>query len=66
MKITALTLISFVLLYYGKPFLVPLLVASLLAMLLLPLCIKRERRLNKAVAAVLSVLLLLIVTGGVI
>src|SRR5215204_6507565 len=58
-KIVLLVFFSFVLLYYGKSFLVPFLIASLLAMLVLPLCIRMERKMNKALAVSISLLLLL-------
>lgn len=62
-RIVAFILLSLVLLYYGKPFLTPLLIASLLAMLLLPLCVRLERRLHPVLAALAALLVLLLTTG---
>lgn len=62
-KIAAFVLLSLVLLYYGKPFLTPLLIASLLAMLLLPLCARLERHIHPVPAALVALLLLLTATG---
>jgi predicted PurR-regulated permease PerM len=54
-------------LYYGKPFFVPLTFAGLLSMLLLPVSLKLEGwGMNKAVAIVLSILLIVLFFGGVI
>lgn len=58
-KVLLVIFLSFVLLYYGKPFLVPFLIASLLAMLVLPLCARLERKLNKGLAITISLLVLL-------
>ena len=58
-KVLLLTFLSFALLYYGRPFLVPFLLASLLAMLLLPLCSRLERIINKVAAVSISLFLLL-------
>ena len=65
-KILLLILLSFVLLYYGKPFLVPFLIASLLAMLILPLSMRLEKKMSKVLAILLSILLLLVVIGAII
>ncbi|HKZ36434.1 MAG TPA: AI-2E family transporter [Chryseolinea sp.] len=49
-----------IILKFGKPFLVPLTIAALLAMLLLPVCAWLEKRgVNKAVATLLSIVLLM-------
>lgn len=54
-------------LHYGKPFFVPLTFAGLLSMLLLPVSIKLEAwGLNKAVAVILSILLIVLFFGGII
>ena len=58
-KILLLVLLSVAVLYYGKSFLVPLLMAALLSMLVLPLCMRLEKKTNKAIAVILSVLVLL-------
>ena len=65
-KILLLIFFSFLILYYGKPFLVPFLIASLLAMLVLPLCTRLERKMNKILAVLLSILLLLSVISVII
>lgn len=65
-KVLLLALLSFVLLYYGKPFLVPFFIAALLAMLLLPLCARLERKMKRPWAVLLSVLLLLVAIGIVV
>lgn len=52
---------------FGKPFLAPLAFASLLAMLLLPICIWLERKgVSKAIATLLSVLVFLAFIAGVL
>jgi predicted PurR-regulated permease PerM len=49
-----------IILKFGKPFLVPVTIAALLAMLLLPVCVWLEKRgINKAVSTLLSILLLI-------
>jgi predicted PurR-regulated permease PerM len=58
-KVLLLVYLSFLLLFYGKPFLVPFLIASLLAMLVLPLCARLERKMNKALAVSISLFLVL-------
>jgi predicted PurR-regulated permease PerM len=58
-KILLFAYLTFFLLYYGKPFLVPFLIASLLAMLVLPMCARLERKMNKALAITISLLVLL-------
>lgn len=65
-KVLLLVFLSFVLLFYGKPFLVPFLIASLLAMLVLPLCAKLERKMNKVLAVSISLFLLLAVISVII
>lgn len=66
LKIVLFLLLSFALLYYGKPFLAPFFIASLLAMLLLPLCNRLERHMNKNVAVLVSLLVLLVIAGGIV
>jgi predicted PurR-regulated permease PerM len=54
-------------LHYGKPFFVPLTFAGLLSMLLLPVSLKLEGwGMNKAVAIVLSILLIVLFFGGIV
>lgn len=54
-------------LHYGKPFFVPLTFAGLLSMLLLPVSLKLEGwGVNKAIAVVLSILLVVLFFGGII
>ena len=65
-KILLLIFFSFLILYYGKPFLVPFLIAALLAMLVLPLCARLERKMNKILAVLVSILLLLSVISIII
>src|SRR5829696_4660758 len=65
-KVLLFTSLSFFLLYYGKSFLVPFLIASLLAMLVLPLCARLERKMNKVLAVSLSLLLILSVVSLII
>lgn len=53
--------ISVVILYFAKPFLVPLALASVLAMLLLKICTKLERRgVKRGFAALFAVLVLMV------
>ena len=54
-------------LYYIQGILIPILFAGLLAMLVLPLCTWLEKRgVNRGVAILLCVLLLIVVIGGLI
>lgn len=54
-------------LHYAKPFLVPLTIAGLLSMLLLPVAKKLENKgVNKVLAVLCSVLILVVFLGGVI
>jgi predicted PurR-regulated permease PerM len=55
-----------VLLHYGKPFLVPVVFGGLFAMLFLPVAKQMERRMNKALAAVICIAGLLLLVGGLI
>lgn len=65
-KVLLLVFLSFLVLYYGKSFLVPFLIASLLAMLVLPLCARLERKMHKILAVLISLLLLLSVISIII
>lgn len=54
-------------LHYGKPFFIPLTFAGLLSMLLLPVSLRLEGwGINKTVATVLSILLIVLFFGGII
>src|SRR5574339_150628 len=63
-----LLLISIVIvLYYGKPFLVPLVFAALLSMLFLPICKwLQEKGINKAVAIIACLFIFLAFVSGVV
>ena len=53
-------------LYFGRPFLIPIAFAGILAMLFLPLSRRIEKRgINKALAAVICILILLAFFGGI-
>lgn len=65
-KILLFLLLLLLLLIYGKPFLVPFLIAAFLSMLLVPLCLQLERKLPKGLAAVISVLALLSVVAVIV
>ena len=66
-KVLALLVLAVVVLVYAKPFLVPLTFAGLLAMLLLPLTLKMESwGWNRVVAILVSLLLMLVLIGGLI
>jgi predicted PurR-regulated permease PerM len=57
--ILLILVLSVIILKYGKPFLVPLAFASLLSMLLLPVCTWLEKkRVHKALAVIFSILLI--------
>lgn len=59
-------ILATVILYYGRPFLVPLALGGLLALLLLPLARRFEKRgLGRVLATALSLLALLLVLAGV-
>lgn len=70
LKAAAILLIIFLtglILKFGKPFLAPLAFASLLAMLLLPIALWLEKKgVNKAIATLLSVLVLVAFLAGVV
>jgi predicted PurR-regulated permease PerM len=64
--ILSIIVLSAIILYYGKPFLVPVAFAALFAMLLLPVTQWLERhRWNRVVATLCSVSILLVFAGGV-
>lgn len=66
-QILLLFILGFAGLYYAKPFLVPVCMAGLFAMLFLPLCRKLEKSaLNRGLASLFCILLLLIIIAGVI
>jgi len=66
-KILLFIFLTSLILYYGRPFLVPLAFAGLLSMLLLPLSVKLEERgVNKGLSVVLCILVFVIFFGGVI
>ena len=66
-KILLLVFLSALILYHGRPFLVPLAFAALLAMLLLPLSEKLESwGVNKAISKVLSILVIVLFFAGII
>jgi predicted PurR-regulated permease PerM len=65
--ILLILVLAVIILKFGKPFLVPLAFGGILAMLLLPVCSWLQRKgVNKAVATVLSILLLVGFFAGVI
>jgi predicted PurR-regulated permease PerM len=65
-KILLLIFLSALILYHGRPFLVPVTFAALLAMLLLPVSLKLEQLgVNKALSVVISVLLIVVFFGGI-
>lgn len=51
---------------YAKPFLVPLVMAALLAMLFLPLCHRMETAIPRPIAITICVLIVIAVIGGVL
>jgi predicted PurR-regulated permease PerM len=56
-----------IILKYGAPFLIPLAFAAILSMLLVPVSIWLEKRgVNKAVATLLSIMILIVFLGGVV
>lgn len=65
-KVLLLVLLFFVILYYGKSFFVPVLIAAFLSMLLMPLCKRLERKVPRGLAVVLSVLVLLSVVAVIV
>lgn len=67
LSILAIIVLTVAILIYGKPFLVPLTIAALLSMLLLPLTHWLERKgLGKAVSTLISISLLIIFIAGVL
>jgi predicted PurR-regulated permease PerM len=66
-KILLFIFLLALLLHYGKPFFVPLTFAALLSMLLLPVSLKLEKwGVNKSIAIIISILLIVLFFGGVI
>jgi predicted PurR-regulated permease PerM len=66
-KVLLFVFLAAVILHHGKPFFVPLTIAALLSMLLLPVSLKLEDwGVNKAISVVLSILLVVLFFGGVI
>jgi predicted PurR-regulated permease PerM len=67
LKILLLLVLIVVILVYAKPFLVPLTFAGLFAMLLLPVSLRFEKwGVNRGLAILFSILLFVIVIGGVL
>src|SRR5688572_3067243 len=65
--ILLVVVLAVIILKFGKPFLVPLAFAGILAMLLLPVCSwLQSKGVNKAIATVLSILLMVGLFAGVI
>ncbi len=65
--ILLIIVLSVVILKFGKPFLVPLAFAAILSMLLLPICNWLQKKgVNKAVATVLSIFVLLGIFAGIL
>lgn len=66
-KVLLFVFLLAIILYYGKPFFVPLTIAGLLSMLFLPLSVKMEKRgANKAVSVVVCILLVVLFFGGIV
>jgi predicted PurR-regulated permease PerM len=66
-KVLLFVCLAVIVLYYGKPFLVPIAFAGLLSMLLLPVSLKLQAwGINEAIAVVLSILLVVLFFGGII
>jgi predicted PurR-regulated permease PerM len=66
-KILLLVFLAAMILFHGRPFFVPLTIAALLSMLLLPVSEKLQRwGVNKAIAISLSVLLIVLFFSGII
>lgn len=51
---------------FAKPFLVPFTMAALLAMLFLPWCQRMERRMPRALAIIICLLMIMVVVSGVV
>lgn len=67
LKILLGIVLTYLILVYGKPFLVPLCFAALLSMLLYPVSKKLEGwGVNKGLSAVLSILGLVVLVGGIV
>lgn len=66
-KVLLFVFLSALILHYGKPFFVPLTIAAMLSMLLLPVSLKLEAwGVGKAFSIVLSILLVVLFFGGII
>ncbi len=66
-KVLLLVFLLSLILYHGRPFLVPITFAALLSMLLLPISLKMESwGMNKALSMVLSILLIVLFFAGII
>lgn len=65
-KVLLLLLLLFTLLYFGKPFFVPILIAAFLSMLLIPLCKRLERKMPRGLAVLIGVLALLAVVAVIV
>ncbi|TWR30365.1 AI-2E family transporter [Mucilaginibacter pallidiroseus] len=67
LKVLALFILTFVILFFGKAVLVPLTFGVVLAMLLLPVCRWLQRRgLNNGLASALSIVALVLLIAGVV
>jgi predicted PurR-regulated permease PerM len=67
LKILLGIVLTYLILVYGKPFLVPLCFAALISMLLYPVCKKLEGwGVNKGLSTVFSILGLIILVGGIV
>jgi predicted PurR-regulated permease PerM len=65
--IMLIVVLTVIILKYGKPFLVPLAFGAMLAMLLVPICDRLEKKkVNKVLATILSILVLVAFFAGVI
>lgn len=65
-KVVLLVLLSLLFLYLAKPFLVPVLIATFLSMLLVPFCVRLERKLHRGLAVVLSLLAFLLAVAIIV
>lgn len=65
-KVVLLVFLVLAFLYVAKPFLVPVLIASFLSMLLMPLCVRLERKLHRSLAVIISLLVFLCAVAAVV
>lgn len=66
-SVLLLAILSVVILYFGKPFLVPLLFAIFFCMLLSPICDKLEKwGLGRIASTLIGMLIIILVIGGII